>query len=560
MFCNAVRRLVLTAILTTTAAIAACGRDMPVGPVSIGDSSIGASSDLVSPMGITQLQVGQSLALPAPSGFSRNRNYEWASDNPSVIVVNSSGVVYAVGPGAVTITASSAGVAQQYVVSVQGPSVIGYTLTPKTGTPLPPGATRQFVPEVLWSDGAPRSAITAWELPLGGGSISQLGAFTAGSMAGTFLVVAHCVCGLVDSAFVEVSEPAQLQKLTISPKSVTLAPGEERQFTVSANWSTGATDAPPVVWSASGGSVSAGGVYVAPGEAGSYRVVVRHAGGVASDTAVVTIASNGSGGGGDNAGDGDDTPKFPDPSLPVPTWEISRDFNSGPLGAKAERTPDGFDDVAGRSVYSDSLSYEGGRAARLSIDSGATGWGHWGGALYFPSVMRRGHHLWLNLYVYIPSDFVIKTPGVGILKFLRIHTVNASGDNAGYDDVYINDDGTTGSQFRFIKEGQDIWYRFGANQSLTRDRWHRFTVHYSFDSKPRAQGGDSFVQIWQNGDLILDEDRVKTLSGADHRADYFLLFTYWNGSSPRTQSVWVDDIKLADNMPDWAKGLPGIRR
>lgn len=550
MFCNTVRRLVLTAILTTTAAIAACGRDMPVGPVSIGGSSIGASSDLVSPMGITQLQVGQSLALPAPSGFSRNRNYEWASDNPSVIVVNSSGVVYAVGPGAATITASSAGVAQQYVVSVQGPSVIGYTLTPKTGTPLPPGATRQFVPEVWWSDGAPRSAITAWELPLGGGSISQLGAFTAGSMAGTFLVVAHCVCGLVDSAFVEVSEPAQLQKLTISPKSVTLAPGEERQFTVSANWSTGATDAPPVVWSATGGSVSAGGVYVAPGEAGSYRVVVRHAGGVAADTAVVTVNSVNS------------PPQLPPPGGTAEPF-FADDFDNGKFNSR-----DGFTWKSGVKISSE-RSYSGDYSMKFPYK--ATPLGDDSSAEQRFDMGRYLPELWIEYMIYIPSNFRHRVDLPSNDKFIMVWK-DTYGSLSGTWQIGWEYDrnGDTESHGRFMSSRWDedyvtssgVWPEpaplnrmklISKTGPLVIGQWNSVRLHFKAASSPRGEDGVS--ELWVNGKVVFSyfKGRFHNFNANDPvaalRNGYFMGWA--NSGFDEQTDFFIDDVRFYSISPGW---------
>lgn len=176
------------------------------------------------------------------------------------------------------------------------PVVTGFTLNPATGVVLVPGGTRQFSTTATWSDGATRAVSVTYSAT--GGTITGNGLFTAGSIAGTFMVIANCSCGLADTAQVRVSAPAQLQKLTVSPKTVTLESGSSQQFSVSANWSTGATDVPPVTWSATGGSVSASGNYVAPASAGTYRVVVAHNGGTVRDTALVTVTAGNSSGSG----------------------------------------------------------------------------------------------------------------------------------------------------------------------------------------------------------------------------------------------------------------------
>jgi hypothetical protein len=86
----------------------------------------------------------------------------------------------------------------------------------------------------------------------------------------------------------------QLTKLTVSPKTVSLNAGASQQFGVTASWSTGATTVPPVTWSASGGTVSSTGAYVAPSAAGTYHVIVAHTNGTVRDTAVVTVGGSAS--------------------------------------------------------------------------------------------------------------------------------------------------------------------------------------------------------------------------------------------------------------------------
>jgi hypothetical protein len=180
-------------------------------------------------------------------------------------------------------------------VTAPAPTVTAFTIAPKTGSSLAPGGTRQFSTSVTWSDGATRSVGVTYSAT--GGSISTSGLFTAGQLAGTFLVIANCACGRADTAQVVISAPtAQLTSLVISPKAVTLQAGATQQFAAAATWSTGATTLPPVTWSAiGGGNVSASGLYTAPTAAGTYRVVVAHSGGTRRDTAIVTVLSSGSG-------------------------------------------------------------------------------------------------------------------------------------------------------------------------------------------------------------------------------------------------------------------------
>ncbi len=176
-------------------------------------------------------------------------------------------------------------------VSAPQPTVTSFVLSPGSAS-LNAGGTRQFSTAVTWSDGASRPVTVSYQAT--GGSVSVGGLYTAGQVAGTFMVIASCSCGVADTSAVTIAAAqAQLLNLTISPKTVTVAPGATQQFGVSAQWSTGAITLPPVTWSriggSSAGSVTSNGLYTAPQSPGTYRVVVAHTGGILRDTAVVTV-------------------------------------------------------------------------------------------------------------------------------------------------------------------------------------------------------------------------------------------------------------------------------
>jgi Bacterial Ig-like domain (group 2) len=176
------------------------------------------------------------------------------------------------------------------VVAFEAPTVTAFAIAPKTGAALAPGATRQFSRSVSWSDGATRAVGVTYTAT--GGTISSNGLFTAGQVAGAFMVIANCACGRADTAAVQITQvAAQLASLTISPSTATMQTGTSRTFTTTALWSTGATTLPPITYSATGGTVTAQGVYTAPNTAGTYRVIVAHTGGTVRDTSVVTVTA-----------------------------------------------------------------------------------------------------------------------------------------------------------------------------------------------------------------------------------------------------------------------------
>jgi hypothetical protein len=240
-------------------------------------------------------------------------------------------------------------------------------------------------------------------------------------------------------------------------------------------------------------------------------------------------------------------------------FNIFRDFNSGTVGTAANRTADGFDDVAGDSLYTTEQVYEGSQACKLSIASGATGWGKWGGAILFPEIVEKGRDLWIDLHVRMPASFIIETPGNGSLKYLRVRQRTAAGALTGYFDLQFQDDDKTISEFRMLKEGQAVWQNFGTNGVFTREVWHRHTLHMHLDDVLPASGGTSRIRFWQNGALQVDSATIKTILNPTDYADGLYLFTYWNGGAPQDQSLYVDQIRVStDTVPSWATGLAGV--
>jgi hypothetical protein len=157
------------------------------------------------------------------------------------------------------------------------------------------GQTQQYSTAVVWSDGQSHPYSVTFSAT--GGSITTNGAYTAGSVLGTFLVAAACSCSRSDTAAVVVgpSSPAPaptLTQLTLNPSAVTLAPGGSQQFTVAGSWSDGSSTVPAVTYTATGGTISASGLYTAGTTTGTYRVIAVQTGGTKADTSGVTIAAS----------------------------------------------------------------------------------------------------------------------------------------------------------------------------------------------------------------------------------------------------------------------------
>jgi hypothetical protein len=238
-------------------------------------------------------------------------------------------------------------------------------------------------------------------------------------------------------------------------------------------------------------------------------------------------------------------------SLTGPTlaWTVSADFDSGELGTKADRGGDGFSGAGGNSIYTNEQTVSG-NAAKLTIEKGSTGYGRWGGGFMFPEKIGSGDTIWYQVYTYFPVGFDHYSYSEGNrLKFLRIHTKSSSGSNHGYVDFYI-DRHDNPNAFKWIYEGAAQWRNVGNPEDLiVLGQWESYQMRVTFDDVPRDLGGNAEVYIWKNGTLLQHITNRKTLKTDTDYSDRALLFTYWNGGSPKTQSMYVDNITLTTETP-----------
>lgn len=177
-------------------------------------------------------------------------------------------------------------------VTEQESQVTAFTISPAT-TILSIEQSRQFSATLSWSDGKVHPVDISWVS--GGGTITQNGLYTAGRLAGTFLIVATCGCGVSDTATVNITAPSAapvtLTQVSLTPAATQVAPGGSKQFSVSGVWSDGSTAKPAVTYLAEGGTISSAGLFVAASTPGSYKVIATQAGGGPADTATVTVGT-----------------------------------------------------------------------------------------------------------------------------------------------------------------------------------------------------------------------------------------------------------------------------
>jgi hypothetical protein len=204
--------------------------------------------------------------------------------------VNASGL-YTAGNtvGNFRVIASSAnGLADTSAVTVTSPTITAISLTPATVS-LQSGQTQQFnVSATLSNGGTQTNPAVTWNAT--GGAINATGLYTAGATAGTFRVIATSTNGRADTSAVTIAA-LTVTAITVTPASASLSPAQTQQFSASATLSNGTTQVnPTVTWSATGGTISTGGLYTAGSTAGSFRVIAASGNGRA-DTSAVTITA-----------------------------------------------------------------------------------------------------------------------------------------------------------------------------------------------------------------------------------------------------------------------------
>jgi hypothetical protein len=178
------------------------------------------------------------------------------------------------------------------------PMLQAIEITPTEAT-LAPGTSHDFAVTGRLRDGRPVPVGVTWAAT--GGTIDAGGTFVAGDTAGTYQVTAtNTSMTLADTAIVTITEPAPspppppppppapvLEKVTLLPASATLAPSATRQFVAYGRTTAGDSIDVNVVFTATGGTVTAGGLYTAGATAGSYRVIATSSG--LADTSSITV-------------------------------------------------------------------------------------------------------------------------------------------------------------------------------------------------------------------------------------------------------------------------------
>ncbi|NOT07116.1 MAG: hypothetical protein HOP28_02830 [Gemmatimonadales bacterium] len=244
----------------------------------------------------SSLQVGQTQQFAVSGSWSNGATTAPAVSYTANGGTISAGGLYTAGSSAGTysvIAAEQGGTLADtsfVTISTPAPVLAGVLLSPASVT-LNAGGVQQFTAVGSYSNGTTGTITISWSET--GGSINSTGRFTAGSTPGTYRVVARLSGGtMADTSTVIIASPATLTGLSVSPKPYSAqVSSAARQFNVSATWSSGATTVPSILWTATGGSITSGGLYTPSSTAGTFRVIARHSGGTLADTTAVTLTA-----------------------------------------------------------------------------------------------------------------------------------------------------------------------------------------------------------------------------------------------------------------------------
>ena len=228
-----------------------------------GGGSSGSSQNVqvtVSPTTVT-LAPGSSRTFAATVTGTSNTQVTWTASGGTI---NNGGYTAPATAGTYTVRATSVADTSKFAeatvtVTSGGPSV---TVSPETAT-IEPGGNRTFTATVT---GLSNTAVT-WTAEAG--TITAGGVYTAPDTEGTYTVTATSQANPSIKGTATVTVATDPVGVTINPLAAVLGTRESTTFTASvANASNR-----QVTWSATGGTVTATGVYTAPDDPGSYEVI-----------------------------------------------------------------------------------------------------------------------------------------------------------------------------------------------------------------------------------------------------------------------------------------------
>jgi len=258
---------------------------------------------------VTALRVAPGVAALVPGatqqfnvqptwsdGLERSTDVTWTATGGSISVGGLFTAGQLAGQALIIATCAGCAVADTAELTITEPTVpapvVSQIVLNPSAVSMTPGEAREFSVAASWSDGSTTLPPLVWSVT--GGTMQGLH-YIAGTTAGTFKVIArHAGSAVADTSTVTITAAAPpppvtptLQAVVVTPATASVAAGQTQQFAAAGTMSDGSTAAPTVTWSATGGTVSASGLFTAPAQAGTVKVIATA--GLLADTSVVTV-------------------------------------------------------------------------------------------------------------------------------------------------------------------------------------------------------------------------------------------------------------------------------
>ncbi|HWH03321.1 MAG TPA: Ig-like domain-containing protein [Gemmatimonadales bacterium] len=318
-------------------AIATLSGGIPADTASISVTLAPVASVTVTPVH-PSITAGTTVSLSATTKDSSanvltGRVVTWSSGTPGVGTVDGSGVVTGVSAGITVITATSEGVQGKDTVTVTPASatLVRINLTPDSAA-VDTGHTVQFTVTGKFSDSSTAAVPATYSAT--GGSVNASGLYTGPATAGSYKVIATAVANtaLKDTSKVTVTLPT-LVRVILTPDSAQVDTGHTQQFTATGKFSDSSSAAlAGVTFSATGGTVSGGGLFTAGTATGTFQVIASKS--ALADTSKVVVVANAS--------------SAAECASPQPGWIFCDDFEQDRLSSYFET--DGVGTVFNRTA------------------------------------------------------------------------------------------------------------------------------------------------------------------------------------------------------------------
>lgn len=175
-------------------------------------------------------------------------------------------------------------------VTINAGGLARLTLTPTTAT-LPVNGVQQFFAQGRDAAGNPISVTPTWSVVSGGGTISADGLFTAGRSAGVFIDTIKVSSGLLADYVTVTITSDSLAVITVTPITVTLAPGTTQLFSAFGRDVNGNAVSISPAWTANlGGTIDSAGLFTAGTLSGTFVDTVNASVGGVAGLASVTVS------------------------------------------------------------------------------------------------------------------------------------------------------------------------------------------------------------------------------------------------------------------------------